>query len=149
MAASPNPEHPETKQPSTAARFRGTRAAHRVESAEDYVEAIAELIANEGEARVRDLAKMMGVSHVTVSRTIARLATQGLVIASKHRPITLTITGTRLARRVQQRHKTVLSFLLSLGVPRAQAELDAEGIEHHVSESTIRAMQRRLDSKTE
>ncbi|MEX2218755.1 MAG: manganese-binding transcriptional regulator MntR [Phycisphaerales bacterium] len=127
-----------------AARFRTTRAAHRDETAEDYVEAVAQLIAERGEARVRDLARMMGVSHVTVTRIMARLAREGLVEARRHRPIALTPAGQRLAGRIRERHEVVLGFLKSLGVPARQAEIDAEGIEHHVSDATIRAMRRAM-----
>jgi DtxR family manganese transport transcriptional regulator len=121
-------------------RFRGTRAAHEDETAEDYVEAIAETIAAHGEARVRDLVRIMGVSHVTVSRIVARLVREGLAVSEPYEPITLTGAGRRLAARARARHEVVLSLLLAMGVPRRQAEIDAEGIEHHVSRATIRAM---------
>lgn len=125
-----------------SARFRRTRAAHRDETAEDYVEAIMQIQADYGEARVRDLAKLMGVSHVTVTRIVARLAREKLVITKPYKPIELTAAGRKLAGNIRKRHEIVLSFLLSLGVPADQAEIDAEGIEHHVSEATIRVMQR-------
>lgn len=51
-----------------------TRREHASEIAEDYVEAIADLISETGEARVVDLATRLGVTHVTVNRTIVRLA---------------------------------------------------------------------------
>lgn len=123
-------------------RFRGTRAAHEDETAEDYVEAIADEIKASGECRVRDLVRLMGVSHVTVSRIVSRLAKEGLVRTAPYEPIELTADGRKLAARARRRHEAVLAFLLAIGVPRAQAEVDAEGIEHHVSEATIRAMSR-------
>lgn len=123
-------------------RFRRTRADHAQETAEDYVEAIADLVDKKGEARVRDLARLMGVSHVTVSRIVARIADSGLVNAGPYRPITLTPAGRRLAQRSRKRHDTVSRFLLAIGVPPRHAAIDAEGIEHHVSDATIRAMER-------
>ena len=128
--------------PRDAERFRGTREAHRDETAEDYVEAVAQLIDEAGEARVRDLARMMGVSHVTVTRIIARLTKEGLVETEPYRPIVLTAAGWRMARRSRARHQAVLDFLVAIGVPRRRAEIDAEGIEHHASDATIRAMKR-------
>jgi DtxR family manganese transport transcriptional regulator len=125
-----------------AARFRGTRAAHRDESAEDYVEAIAVLRETHGEARVTHLARMMGVSHVTVSRIIRRLTARGLIEPGRHRPVLLTPAGQRLADQARARHGAVLAFLLWLGVSPERAALDAEGIEHHVSGETIEAMRR-------
>jgi DtxR family manganese transport transcriptional regulator len=135
---------PHEPSPDQSARFRTTRAAHRDETAEDYVEAIKQLIADRGEARVKDLARMFGVSHVTVTRIVARLAREGLVEARPYRPVGLTAAGERLADRIRERHEVVLWFLKSLGVPARQAEIDAEGIEHHVSEATIRAMRRAM-----
>lgn len=125
-----------------AARFRRTRAAHEDETAEDYCEAIAAIGQERGQTRVRDLAKFMGVSHVTVTRIIARLGREGLVITEPYKPIFLTTEGKKMAERTRRRHETVLNFLLAIGVPLEQAQTDTEGIEHHVSEATIRALKR-------
>lgn len=122
--------------------FRTTRAAHADETGEDYVEAIGDIIGERGECRVRDLAPMMGVSHVTVVRTIERLVRQGLVETEPYRPIVLTAKGKRVAKKSRERHEVVLRFLLEIGVPARQAKIDAEGIEHHVSDATVRAMRR-------
>lgn len=127
--------------------FVSARAAHRDELAEDYVELIDDLIAEVGEARVRDIAKAMGVSHVTVSRTVARLCDAGLAETEPYKPITLTAKGRRLARASRERHETVVDFLRTIGVPGAQAEIDAEGIEHHVSDATIRAMRKLVSER--
>lgn len=135
------------RQPTDADRFRRTRAAHRDETAEDYVEAIADLLDASGEARVVDLAEMMGVSHVTVSRIVSRLCDEGLVDKKPHRPMALTAKGKRLAAQVRERHEVVFSFLRSIGVPAKQAEIDSEGIEHHVSDATIKAMRRVLGER--
>jgi DtxR family manganese transport transcriptional regulator len=134
-----------TERPDQSARFRSTREAHRDETAEDYVEAILQIGAERGEARVRDLAALMGVSHVTVTRIISRLAREGLIEAGHRRPLVLTAKGRRLAARSQERHEIVVGFLKSLGVPPRQAEIDAEGIEHHVSEATIQAMRQAME----
>jgi len=141
-----------TPRPVPQARFTSTRRAHADETAEDYVEAIQEIIERDGLCRVRDLAEMMGVSHVTVTRIVSRLAKpeHGLVRTEPYRPIELTDRGRRLAARVRRRHEIVVGFLRAIGVPPKQAEIDAEGIEHHVSPATIRAMQRtrtRLDDE--
>jgi DtxR family manganese transport transcriptional regulator len=119
-----------------------TRREHANEVAEDYVEAIADLVAETGEARVVDLAKRLGVTHVTVIRTIARLQKAGLVTAQPYRAIFLTDNGRALAATCKSRHETVVSFLRSLGIPDRVAEMDAEGIEHHVSPETLIAFKR-------
>jgi len=116
-----------------------TRREHAHEIAEDYVEAIADLVAETGEARVVDLAKRFGVTHVTVNRTIARLQKAGYVTSQPYRAIFLTETGRELAATCKSRHETVVAFLRSLGISERVAQMDAEGIEHHVSPETLAA----------
>ena len=120
-----------------AEAFQGVREARRNELAEDYVELIAELIHEHGEARPVDIATKMGVTAPTVAKTLGRLARDGLITRAKYRSVFLTEEGRALAREFQQRHEIVLRFLLSLGLDPETAERDAEGIEHHVSERTL------------
>jgi DtxR family manganese transport transcriptional regulator len=121
-----------------------TRREHAHEIAEDYVEAIADLITESGEARVVDLAQRLGVTHVTVNRTVIRLQKAGYVTAQPYRAIFLTDAGRKLASACRTRHQVVVEFLCSLGVPRRVAEMDAEGIEHHVSRRTLSAFRSAL-----
>ena len=116
-----------------------TRREHASEVAEDYVEAIADLVAETGSARVVDLAKRLGVTHVTVNRTINRLQRAGLVTTQPYRAIFLTARGRALAVECRSRHETVVAFLRSLGITERVAQKDAEGIEHHVSPTTLAA----------
>jgi DtxR family manganese transport transcriptional regulator len=124
--------------------FRRSRRDRATETAQDYVEAIADLTAAVGEARVVDLARRLGVTHVTVNRTLARLQQAGYVNTKPYRAIFLTNTGQRLAGECKRRHETVVAFLRSLGVPEKAAEMDAEGIEHHVSPETLAVFERLL-----
>ncbi len=128
----------------TAAIQRLTRMAHAQERAQDYVEVIADLIESEGEARATDIAKALGVTHVTVIRTVQRLQREGLVTTRPYRSIFLTDAGRRLAARAKVRHEKVVEFLRAIGVSEEVAQLDAEGIEHHVSPETLAAFERFL-----
>lgn len=124
-----------------ADQFSRTRRDHAGEIAEDYVELVAQLIREKGEARIVDIAQRLGVSHVTVTKTVSRLREAGLVHSEPYRAIFLTAAGEELARRVETRHALLLRFLLKLGVDREHAEADAEGMEHHVSDATLAAME--------
>jgi DtxR family manganese transport transcriptional regulator len=117
--------------------FQGVRDARRNELAEDYVELIAELIHEHGEARPVDIAARLGVRAPTVTKTLDRLAREGLIIRAKYRSVFLTDEGRALAGVCRRRHEIVLRFLLSLGLDPETAERDAEGIEHHVSAQTL------------
>jgi DtxR family manganese transport transcriptional regulator len=131
-----------------AENLRRSRRDRAVETAQDYVEAIADLSASLGEARVVDLARRLGVTHVTVNRTLARLKRAGFVNTKPYRAIFLTGEGNQLADECRRRHETVVAFLHSLGVPAKTAEMDAEGIEHHVSPETLEAFERLLKRRS-
>jgi len=137
--------HPATLPAET---FRRSRRDRALETAQDYVEAIADLSVSLGEARVVDLARRLGVTHVTVNRTLARLQKAGFVNTKPYRAIFLTASGHQLASECKLRHETVTAFLRSLGVPEKVAELDAEGIEHHVSPETLAAFERLLKKRS-
>jgi len=121
------------------------RADHASELAEDYVEAIADAIAEKGVCRAIDLVKQFAVTHATVNNTIARLERDGLVVTEAYQPIELTASGKRLATKSRKRHAIVERFLKKLGVSDSTAAVDSEGIEHHVSSETLAAMKRVLD----
>jgi DtxR family manganese transport transcriptional regulator len=127
-----------------AQRFQRVRDAHQTETAEDYVELIADLIDRKGEARLVDLAECLGVSKPTVSGAIQRLQREGLVSSEPYRAIFLTGKGRELAAAARERHRVVRELLIALGVDAETADADAEGIEHHVSEATLAAFRRHL-----
>ena len=126
----------------SAAKFDRIRRAHQSEVAEDYVEMIAELIAETGEARTVDLAARFGVTSPTVNAIIQRLQRENLVETRPYRSIFLTEAGQEMARRAQDRHRIVRDFLMVIGVPETIAEEDAEGVEHHVSPETLAVFER-------
>ena len=127
-----------------AERFQRVREAHQTETAEDYVELIADLIEQKGEARAVDLAGYLGVTKPTVNNAIQRLQRDGYVDSAPYRAIFLTSKGRDLAAASRERHSVVREFLIALGVDAETADADAEGIEHHVSQSTLKAFRRYL-----
>lgn len=128
-------------------RFQRTRRDHTRETAEDYVEMIQSLIDEKGEARISELAARLGVSAVTVSQTVRKLAKEGLIAAEPYRSLLLTPKGAEMAAYAAERHEVVLGFLLAIGVPRQAAEHDTEGMEHHVSQETLQVMRLYLKSQ--
>jgi len=139
----PDPLTPEATQ---ARRFGQARAARSHALLEDYAELIADLLTSGGEARATDIARRLGVSHVTVVKALSRLKREGLATARPYRGVFLTEAGQALARRVRARHRLVVDLLLAVGVSREDAENDAEGIEHHVSPATLEAFARFVEA---
>lgn len=122
--------------------FRQAREARRLELVEDYVELIADLIGDCGEARQVDIAARLGVAQPTVAKMLKRLAEDGLVQQRPYRGVFLTEAGRELAEQSRERHRIVERFLCALGVSPETARRDAEGIEHHVSGETLEAFRR-------
>ena len=108
------------------------------------MEAIDDLIRTTGEARAVDLAKRLGVTHVTVIRTVARLKRDGYVTTQPYRAIFLTDHGRKMADESRARHETVVAFLRHIGISERVAEMDAEGMEHHVSPETLAVFRRMM-----
>jgi DtxR family manganese transport transcriptional regulator len=131
-----------------ARRFCKVRSSQSTALLEDYVELIADLLTSNGEARPTEIARRLGVSHVTAIKTISRLKREGIATARPYRGVFLTESGQELATRVRIRHRLVVDALLAMGVPVEAAEADAEGIEHYVSETTLKAFARFLRSRT-
>lgn len=105
------------------------------------MELIEDLIDAEGEARLVDLARYLGVSHATAAKTVQRLQREGLVISQPYRSIFLTDQGQDLAAMARARHKIIYEFLIALGIDPTIAAQDSEGMEHHVSIETLAAFE--------
>ena len=131
----------------TSIPHQRTRKDHSTETAEDYVEAVAKILADKAVCRLVDLSTHFGVSHVTANRIVARLSKEGLLATEPYQPILLTSKGKRLATLCRNRHETVFAFLVALGIDELTATVDAEGIEHHVSPKTLDAFRCFLGKK--
>ena len=56
--------------------------------------------------------------------------------------IGFTSAGEAVASRIAHRHELLTAFLRQLGLPEAIIAHDVEGLEHHVSGETFRAIER-------
>ncbi|WP_127900596.1 manganese-binding transcriptional regulator MntR [Solirhodobacter olei] len=130
-----------------AERFSQARTAQAQALLEDYTEMIDDLIREHGEARITDIARLMGVAHPTATKAVARLKREGLAVSRPYRGVFLTEAGAEMAERVRSRHRVVVDLLIAVGVPPESAERDAEGIEHHVSDETLMAFERFLGGR--
>ena len=143
----PAPDDDEAGQPALARHLDRARTARTRVLQEDYAELISDLAA-EGAVGPSALARHLGVSHASVIKCIARMHREGLVTSLPYRGVSLTESGHALADQVRRRHRVVVALLCAVGVPDADAEADAEGIEHHVSASTLAAFERFLKART-
>lgn len=108
---------------------------------EDYLERILELINTKGYARVVDIARSLGISQASVTNMVQRLDAEGLLKYEKYRGLVLTTAGETLARNITRRHQLLTDFLKLLGLPDDVIFHDVEGMEHHISPPTLRAIE--------
>jgi Mn-dependent DtxR family transcriptional regulator len=108
---------------------------------EDYLERILELINSKGYARVVDIASALKISQASVTNMVQRLDAEGLLKYEKYRGLVLTSAGERLARKITRRHRLLTDFLKLLGLNEQVIHHDVEGMEHHISPPTLRAIE--------
>jgi Mn-dependent DtxR family transcriptional regulator len=108
---------------------------------EDYLERILELINSKGYARVIDIASALKISQASVTNMVQRLDAEGLLEYEKYRGLVLTAAGERLARKITRRHRLLTDFLKLLGLDEQVIHHDVEGMEHHISPPTLRAIE--------
>jgi Mn-dependent DtxR family transcriptional regulator len=116
----------------------GKRSSSAVE---DYLERIQELIDSKGYARVVDIAMSLGISQASVTNMVKRLDGEGFVKHERYRGLILTEEGRAIAREIGDRHRILTEFLGLLGVSEAEVERDVEGMEHHLSPSSLNAIE--------
>jgi Mn-dependent DtxR family transcriptional regulator len=108
---------------------------------EDYLERILELINAKGYARVIDIAAALKISQASVTNMVQRLDAEGLLKYEKYRGLILTTSGKNLARQIAHRHRLLTDFLKLLGLSDRVIYHDVEGMEHHISLPTLRAIE--------
>src|SRR4029077_18439685 len=108
---------------------------------EDYLERILGLINSKGYARVVDIAAALKISQASVTNMVQRLDAEGLLKYEKYRGLILTGAAKKLARQIAHRHKLLTDFLSLLGLDERVIYHDVEGMEHHISPPTVRAIE--------
>ena len=120
-----------------------------LESSEDYLEAMLMMQERFGYIRSIDIANELNVTKPSVSYATKRLRQNGYITMDKEGLITLTESGLAIAERVYERHKTLSSFFMKLGVDEETALEDACKVEHDLSEETFRCIQQYLEKMME
>lgn len=110
------------------------------ESREDYLERIYILSLEKDKVRAIDIATSLSYSKPSVSIALKKLKDENLITVDKHGAIELTLEGLNIAMKIYEKHQTITSFLISIGVNEKQALIDACKIEHDLSEESFNAI---------
>jgi DtxR family Mn-dependent transcriptional regulator len=124
---------------------------HRAsEAVEDYAKAIYALQGKlGGPVSTNALAERLGVSAASASGMVKRLAEQGLVAHVPYHGAALTSAGERMALDVLRHHRLLELYLAhELGVPWDRVHLEAEVLEHVLSEELEQRIAAKLGHPT-
>lgn len=107
---------------------------------EDYLERICELLDEKGYARVTDIAERLHVAPASVTMMLKKLETSGHIVRERYRGFTLTTKGKAVGRSIHKRHEILSEFLHILKLPEHIIQHDIEGLEHNVSDETLKKL---------
>ena len=107
---------------------------------EDYLEVIYELINKRGYATQTDISESLNVSSPSVTKMLKRLDESKYLIYEKYRGINLTQEGIEVAENIHEKHGLLSEFFKMIGVDEDVANIDAEGIEHHLHPQTLKKL---------
>ena len=109
---------------------------------EDYLERICELLDEKGYARVTDIATRLNVKPASVTMMLQKLEQAGFIILEKYRGFRLTAKGKGVGKKISNRHQVLYKFLKLLSLPEDVINHDIEGLEHHLSNKTLDALEK-------
>lgn len=107
---------------------------------EDYLETIYNLEKEKGHIRVSDIAQELNLSKPSVTQMMQRLKKEKCVEYEPYLPLKLTDKGKKIGQKVAERHKVLADFLTILGIPDNIQEKDIHGIEHSLSDITVKEL---------
>lgn len=117
-------------------------------SGEDYLETILILSLRNGNVRSVDIANELGFKKSSVSVAMKNLRLNEYIKVDENGYITLTESGSEIARKIYERHTILTDFLSSLGVDKDIAAEDACKIEHDLSNESFEALKKFITTHT-
>ena len=117
-----------------------------MESGQMYLETIYVLSKEKTGVHSIDVSEHMGYSKPSVSRAIGILKKGGYVEMAEDGSLTLTESGVALAEQIYERHTILTECLVRLGVDREIAAEDACKMEHVISDESLAALKKFIES---
>jgi DtxR family Mn-dependent transcriptional regulator len=119
--------------------------AHHSRSVEDFVKAVYRLQQSHPRVSTNLLSHELQISAPSVTDMARRMVAAGLVDYRKYRGVLLTDAGEALALRILRRHRLIELYLLrELGYGLGEVHLEAEQLEHAVSDRFVEAIAGKL-----
>ena len=113
---------------------------------EDYLETIYLLERENKVARVKEIAQARNVKMPTVTEVLKRLSEKGFIKYEPYGYVSTTDKGKAYAEELYRKHRVLIRFFESvLGLPPEDAEREGCLIEHHLSDETVRRIERLME----
>ena len=109
----------------------------RIQSREDYLEAILQLSKERKNVKSIDVANKLGFSKPSVSIAMKKLKEENHIEVKKDGSLVLTESGLEIAQKTLEKHEYITKFFVKIGVAPEVAEDEACMIEHSISEDTF------------
>ena len=116
------------------------------ESGQMYLETIYVLSKEKNSVHSIDVSEHMVYSKPSVSRAIGILKSGGYVEMAEDGSLTLTESGLSVAEQIYERHTILTECLVRLGVDRETAAEDACKMEHVISDESMAALKKFIES---
>lgn len=111
------------------------------ESSEMYLETIYILEKSHGHAHIAEIARKMGVSKPSVSKSMDQLKKQDLINQDTYGPVTLTDKGKALSSQIYRKHHLISRYLeKSLALSPDEASKNACRMEHSITDAMLKAI---------
>jgi len=108
---------------------------------QEYIEIIHDLVMKQHVARVKDIARLRGVTRSSVSIALNVLRDLGLIDHEHYGFVSLTEDGMALSESLAKRHRLILTFLVDfLEIEYDVADREACRLEHTMSHETLNAL---------
>lgn len=116
------------------------------ESVENFVKAVYALQQHSERVSTNALRDVLNITAPSVTDMAKRLQEAGLIDHRKYYGVRLTPLGERVALRTIRRHRLIELFLVQeLGYALHEVHIEAEALEHAVSDRFVEAIDTRLD----
>lgn len=116
------------------------------ESAEMYLETILILSNKSDLVRSIDIVNYTGYTKPSISRAVNLLKKHGYLDIDEKGFITMTSTGSTIAKNIYERHCVLTDLLISIGVSKETAKQDACKMEHVISKETFKKIKVHLSN---
>lgn len=133
-------------------RIEALKKAHKrerghVKLAEEYLEAVYEILQSRGTTvRPVDVARALNVAPSTVKKVITGLCEKGYLNYEPYKRLDLTEEGLAKIQQLKRRHDTVSKLFQILGMKELDAEVEAERLEHSLSEKSTALLKSLLEA---